>query len=264
MNLFQSAWSYRGLIWQMTRREIVGRYRGSLMGLLWSFLNPLFMLAIYTFVFSVIFQARWTQHSPNKIEFAMILFAGLIPYSFFAECFNRAPTLILSNVNYVKKVVFPLEILAWITSGAALFHMVASLCVLLVFLAVVTHTIHWTVIFWPIVNFPFLLLMVGIIWFLSSIGVFLRDVGQTVGLLASAMLFLSPVFYPITQLPEAFRPFLYLNPLTFIIEQNRAVLLFGQIPDWQGLGIYTLVSLIILWLGYSWFQKTRRAFADVL
>ncbi len=259
-----SFWTHRDLIWQMTRREVIGRYRGSIMGVLWSFLHPLFMLAIYTFVFSIIFQARWTVHSTNKVEFAMILFAGLIPYSFFAECFNRAPSLILTNVNYVKKVVFPLEILAWVTTGAALFHMLASLCVLLIFVGLVTHTVHWTLIFWPLVNVPFLLLMVGVVWFLSYLGVLFRDVGQTVGLLASALLFLSPVFYPITQLPEMYRPFLYLNPLTFVIEQNRNILLFGQPPDWQGLGIYTLCSLLIFGLGFAWFQKSRRAFADVL
>lgn len=262
--VFQSLWRYRALIFQMTKREVIGRYRGSMLGLLWSFFNPILMLAVYTFVFSVIFQARWGEGTGSKTEFAIILFAGLIVYSLFAECVNRAPGLILSNVNFVKKVVFPLEILPWVALGATLFHTAISVCVLLAFYAVVNQNFPWTAIFLPVVLLPLAVLTIGLSWFLASLGVYLRDVGQTVAIVTTVMLFLSPIFYPISALPEEYRPLLEINPLSFIIEQAREVLIWQRLPDWFGLGVYFVYSIVVAWLGLSWFQKTRRGFADVL
>jgi len=262
--VFLSLWRFRDLIWQMSKREVISRYRGSTLGLLWSFFHPLFMLTIYTFVFSVVFQARWGKEIHNQAEFALILFAGLIVYSLFAECVNRAPGLVLGNANYVKKVVFPLEILPWIAMGSALFHAAVSIGVLLLFQLALYFSLPWTVLTLPLVLFPLILFTVGISWFLASCGVFLRDVGQTVGLLTTALLFLSPVLYPFSALPESFRHYLLLNPLTFIIEQARDVLLWGKMPHWAGLGLYSLCSLLVAWLGLVWFQKTRKGFADVL
>jgi len=262
--IFLSLWRHRYLIWQMTKRDVIGRYRGSVMGLFWSFFNPLLLLAVYTFVFSVVFQARWGVDTGNKMNFAVVLFSGLIVHAFFADCINRAPGLILSNVNYVKKVVFPLEILPWIAMGSALFHAGMSLLVLLGFIAWTNGGFHWTVIFLPVVLSPLLLLTMGASWFLASFGVFVRDVGQAMGLVTMALMFLSPIFYPISSLPEAYRGYLYLNPLTFMIGQTRAVLLMGNLPNWAGLGLYLLISLLVAWLGLFWFQKTRKGFADVL
>lgn len=264
LQLLQGIWRSRDLIWQMTKREVVGRYRGSIFGLLWSFFNPVLMLAIYTFVFSVVFKARWGGGSESKFEFALTLFAGLIVYNLFAECINRAPSLVVTNVNYVKKVVFPLEILPLVTLGAALFHCFVSLTVLMVFYALVNAFINWTVIFVPLVLIPLLLITLGISWFLASLGVFLRDVVQTVGLLTSVLMFLSPIFYPVAALPEKYRVFLYMNPLTFIIEQMRNVLIWGEIPSWTGLSAMMAGSILIAVLGAVWFQKTRKGFADVL
>lgn len=260
----KSFWRYRNLILQMSKREVIGRYRGSMMGLFWSFFNPVLMLAVYTFIFSVVFKARWGDGSGSKTEFAVILFTGLIVHGLFAECVNRAPNLILSNVNFVKRVVFPLDILPWVALGSALFHAAISVGVLLIFFFTLHGFIHWTALFLPFLVLPLLLLIMGISWFLAATGVYLRDVAQTTGLITTVMLFLAPVFYPITALPEAYRPLLYLNPLTFIIEEARNLLIWGKAPDLPGWAIYFAVSLMAAWAGRWWFQKLRKGFADVL
>ena len=255
----------RQLIAQMTKREVVGRYKGSVMGLAWSFLNPVFMLVVYTFVFSVIFKSRWgVGEEESKTQFAVVLFVGMIVHGLFAEVLNRAPSLILSNVNYVKKVIFPLEILPVIAMGAALFHSSVSVGVLVAAFGLFNGYLQWTAMFIPLVLLPLVTLTLGLAWMLASLGVFLRDVGQTIGIVTTVMLFLSPVFYPVTALPEEFRPWIMANPLTFIIEQAREVLIWGHLPNWTGLGGYTLIAVAIAWTGYAWFQKTRKGFADVL
>lgn len=249
----------------MTKREIISRYRGSYLGLLWSFVNPVLMLAVYTFVFSVVFKARLGQDvSGNKFDFALLLFAGLIVFNLFSECISRAHSSILVNVNYVKKMVFPLEILPWVTLGSALFHAGISVLVLLLFLVGIGHTITWTFLLLPVVIFPLLLLIMGLSWLLASVGVFVRDIGQFIGMILTTLLFLSPIFYPASALPESVRNYLFLNPLTFIIEQTRAVILYGQLPDWRGLVIYCAVAALVAWAGLFWFEKTRKGFADVL
>ncbi|MDE1196030.1 sugar ABC transporter permease [Pseudomonas sp. Bc-h] len=263
--LVKNLWMHRSLVLQMTRREVVGRYKGSVMGLLWSFLNPLFMLAVYTFVFSVVFKARWTT-SPDesKTDFAVLLFAGMIVHGLFAEVLNRAPGLILANVNYVKKVVFPLEILPVISMCAALFHSGVSLLVLICAIVFVDGNLNATMLYLPLVVLPFIIFTQGLAWIFASLGVYVRDVGQTIGIITMVMLFLSPVFFPVSSLPEDMRPLMMANPLTFIIEQVRAVLIWGNTPDWAGLGLYSLMALFTAWVGYAWFQRTRKGFADVL
>jgi lipopolysaccharide transport system permease protein len=264
--LAKSLWRNRQLVVQMTKREVVGRYKGSAMGLAWSFFNPVFMLVVYTIVFSEIFKSRWggVGGDESKTQFAVVLFVGMIVLSLFSEVLNRAPALIISNVNYVKKVVFPIEILPVIAMGAALFHTLISLGVLLAAFAVFNGYLHWTAIFTPLVVLPLVILTTGLAWMLASLGVFLRDVGQTIGIFTTVLMFLSPVFYPVTAVPERFRPFIMANPLTFIIEQAREVLIWGHLPNWAGLGVYTLAATFVAWAGYAWFQKTRKGFADVL
>jgi len=264
--LGKSIWRNRQLIMQMTKREVVGRYKGSTMGLAWSFLNPVFMLTVYTIVFSEIFKTRWggIGGDESKTQFAVVLFVGLIVLNLFSEVLNRAPGLILSNVNYVKKVVFPIEILPVIVMGAALFHSLVSLGVLLAAFTLFNGYLHWTAVFTPLVLLPLVIITLGLAWMLASIGVFLRDIGQTIALITTLLMFLSPVFYPVTAVPERLRPFIMANPLTFIIEQAREVLIWGNLPNWLGLGIYTLAATVIAWVGYAWFQKTRKGFADVL
>lgn len=261
--LSKSLWRNRQLIAQMTKREVVGRYKGSAMGLAWSFFNPVFMLVVYTFVFSVIFQSRWGGDESRTL-FAVVLFVGMIVLGLFSEVLNRAPSLILNNVNYVKKVIFPLEILPVVSMGAALFHSLISLSVLLLAFVLFNGYLHWTIIFAPFIFLPLIIVTLGLAWMLAAIGVFLRDVSQTISMITTVLMFLSPVFYPVTAVPEEFRPFIMANPLTFIIEQARDVLIWGHLPNWLGLGLYTIAAIAVAWAGFALFQKTRKGFADVL
>lgn len=264
--LIRSFLHNRNLILQMTKREVIGRYKGSTMGLAWSLFNPLLMLAIYTFVFSEIFKFRWGDagEQESKAQFALILFVGIIILGFFSEVLNRAPTLILANVNYVKKVVFPLEILPITAIGAALFHSLISFSILSIAILIFNGHLFWTSIFTPLIFLPLVILSLGLAWILASLGTFLRDIGQTISLVTTMLMFLTPVFYPITAVPERFRAFILANPVTFIIEQARAVLIWGQLPDFQGITIYAITAIIVAWVGFAWFQKTRKGFADVL
>jgi len=263
--LLLSFWRNRGLINQLVRREVIGRYRGSLLGVAWSFFNPVLMLLVYTFVFSVVFRTRWgADVGQGHASFAIILFVGMIVHGFFAEVANRSPTLILANVSYVKRVVFPLEVLPMVAIGSALFHAVISLIVLFLAQLLLTQQLPWTVILFPVIVAPLILGTMGVAWFLSAIGVYVRDIAQTIGIVTSVMMFLAPVFYPITAMPERFQPLLYLNPITFVIVEGRKVLLFGEMPDWGGWLIYTGVSIAALWAGFWWFQRSRKGFADVV
>lgn len=262
--LVRSLWANRYLITQLTRREVISRYRGSVVGLAWSFFNPLLMLAVYTFFFSVVFQARWGGDGANRAEFAIFLFSGIIVHGLFAECINRAPTLILSNANYVKRVVFPLEVLPWVAMGSAVFHTAVSLMVLLLAQLFLSHELTTSVLYFPVIILPLVVMSMGIAWMLAAVGVFVRDIGQITAVLTTALLFLSPVFYPVSAMPESYRPLMTYNPLTFIIEQARAVLLLGGTPDWIGLLKYSLIALVVAVCGFAVFQKMRRGFADVL
>ena len=265
VSIGRSFWLNRGIIYQVSRREIVGRYKGSVLGGLWSFINPLMMLAVYTFVFSYILKAKWSgAQSGDPFEYPLLLLSGMIVHSFFAEVLLRAPSAIVANVSFVKKIVFPLEVLPITILAAAIFHFGISL-ILFVGLFLLTHGfVHWTSIFLPIILLPLILIATGVAWFLASLGVFLRDINQPLSLLVTLLLFGSPVFYPVTALPEDIRPFLMLNPLTFIIDQVRVVVISGSQPNWNGLLIYLGVAVILMWLGYVCFQKTRRGFSDVL
>ena len=255
----------RVLIVQMAKREVLGRYRGSIIGLGWSFFNPLLMLSVYTFFFSFVFKSRWGNvQEAGHADFAIVLFVGLIVHGLFAECINSAPALINSNVSYVKKVVFPLEVFPWIAMASALFHTGISVLVLLVLQLIIMGTLPWTAVLFPLVLIPLILVTLGFAWFLAATGVFVRDIGQTTGLITSVLLFVSPVFYPISTLPHKMQLIVMLNPLTLIIEESRKVLLFGKTPNWTALGVYSLVSVVVLWMGFWWFQKTRKGFADVL
>lgn len=262
--MFASLWRNRALVVALTKREVVGRYRGSFLGLFWSFFNPLFMLVVYTFVFSVVFQARWGTGSESKTEFSLILFIGLIVFNFFSECVNRSPGLILSNVSYVKKVVFPLEILSFVMLGSAIFHAGISLIVWLIAYTVLFGIPHITVFYFPLIAIPLAFFILGASWALSALGVYLRDMSQIVGLLTTVLMFLSPIFYPVTAIPEPYRIFLYANPLMLAIEQARNIMFFGKNPVWLLLGAYWVVMICVAWIGFACFQKTRKGFADVL
>ena len=257
---------HRELLAQMIRRDITSRYRGSALGILWTFATPLLMLAVYTFVFGVVFQARFGHDAGNASppSFALTLFCGLIIHSLFSECLGRAPVIILAHVSYVKKVVFPLEILPVMVLGSALFHFIVSAVVLIVGLLLSQGHLPATAWLFPLTILPLLPLLLGMNWFLAALGVYVRDIGQLSGLLSMILMYLSPIFYPIDALPEAFRPFMYANPLTIIIEAARGVLIFGVYPPLATLGWYSLASMSAACFGYWWFTRTRKGFADIL
>lgn len=265
ITLTRGLWSVRGLTYRLALREVEARYRGSVLGGVWAFVTPLVLLVVYTMVFGVLFQSRW-PHAPDTGlgGFALALFCGLIPLNIFNECVTRSPALVLAVPHYVKRVVFPLEILPVSLLGSVLFHGVVSLGALLLVSLVLNRTLPWTVTLLPVVLLPLVLLSLGCAWFLASLGVFLRDLGQGVALLTQVLVFGTPIFYPTEALPAFLRPWMALNPLAWVVENLRRVVLWGLLPDGRGLGLWTAATAAILLLGYAWFMKTKRIFADVL
>jgi lipopolysaccharide transport system permease protein len=258
-------WKYRDLIRQLTWREVVGRYKGSFIGLGWSFIQPLIMLFVYTFVFSVIFKARWgVESDEGKAAFALALFMGLITFSIFSEVANSAPSLVLGNANYVKKVVFPLEILPFVRLLSALINAVFSLGVLFVGILIFNHFIHWTALLLPLIWLPMMMFTLGCGYFLASLGVFVRDMGAVIGVLTTMLFFLTPIFYPISAVPEPFRIFCRVNPIAIFVEDARRVVLWGLFPDWPWFFFGMVLSVAVLIIGFVWFMKSKKAFADVI
>ncbi len=289
-----SGWRHRHLIFRLARREIEARYRGSLLGIAWTVLIPLLLLAVYTFVFSIVFQARWnpppappaavaattqpaeaaeeaappqdlrTRMSSSRGGFALILFSGLVVFNLFAECVNRAPSLVRSVPTYVTKVVFPLEGLAWVALLVSGFNALVSGLVLMAGYVVLYGLPPLTLLGLPLVLLPMILLTLGLTWFLASLGVYLRDLEQFVPVLTTILMFMSPIFYPLERIPAAILPVFRLNPLAATVEATRGVLFWGHWPDWGWLLVQTVLAFLIAWLGYMWFAKTRKGFADVL
>jgi lipopolysaccharide transport system permease protein len=259
-----SLWSNRGLVAALIHREVLHRYRGSVLGLIWSFINPAMTLTIYTFVFTVVFKAKWTSSSESKTEFALILFAGLIVFTLLAECLNKAPSLILSNANYVKKVVFPLEILPIVALGSAIFHACVGFFVWLIAYSIFYGAPHLTALLLPIAIFPLLCFVLGVSWGLASLGVYLRDTSQFVSSAIAALMFISPIFYPVSALPPKYQILLRINPITTAVEHIREVLFWGTVPKLSEFFLFLLISVVTAWLGFVWFQSTRKGFADVI
>jgi len=222
------------------------------------------MLTVYTFLFSVVFKARWLGGSDSTVEFALVLFTGLLMFNLFSETINRSPTLILNNTNYVKKVIFPLEILPIVALGAAAFHTLISLVVWLIFYLIFFTLPAWSALQVILISIPLLLMTLGLAWFLASCGVYLRDIGQVIGVITTVLMFLSPIFYPVAGLPEKFQGIMHFNPLTYIVEETRNVMIWGKSLDLLHWSYWTATSALIAWLGFAWFQKTRKGFSDVL
>ncbi|MCB2189926.1 MAG: ABC transporter permease [Deltaproteobacteria bacterium] len=263
--LASSLWRHRHLVWQLTKRDVIGRYRGSFLGVSWSFFIPLVMLGVYTFVFSEVFNARWGDApGQGKAQFAVMLFIGIICHGFFCECLNRSPGLILSNSSYVKRVIFPLEVLAVVTLASAFFHLAVNVLVLFAGSLLLGQALPWTAILLPVVLAPLGVFALGVLWFLAGLGVYVRDVSQITGVLTTLLLFISPVLYPLSAVPQKFQGFLLINPLTLVIEQTRQVFVLGHLPDWGGWGIYLACAIAFAWAGFWWFQRVRKGFADVI
>jgi lipopolysaccharide transport system permease protein len=263
--LARTLWRQRQLIVRFTRREIEGRYRGSWLGVFWSCVNPLVLLVTYTFVFGVVFRARWPQAQASGVgDYAMTLFCGLIAFNVLAECLGRAPGLVIGVPSYVKKVVFPLEILPVSLLGSALFHGLVSLGVLIAASVLARQPPRPAILLLPVVTLPLAFLTLGLTWFLASLGVFVRDIGYVIGLAIQVALFGTPIFYSLETLPDWLRPAMRWNPLTSIVENFRRVILWGTLPDWIDLLMWIALSGAIMLLGYAWFTKTQKAFADVI
>jgi lipopolysaccharide transport system permease protein len=255
----------RSLIWQFTLREVQARYRGSYLGIVWAFATPLLMLIVYTFVFSVIFKARWQSSGAESVmDFALTLFSGLIAFNMFSDCATRAPTLIGSNPNYVKKVVFPLEVLPLSVVASALIHSLISVSIVVVGMLVSSGKLYWTTLYLPLVYLPLIAFTLGVSWLLASLGVFIRDIRNFVDVIVRLLFFLTPIFYPMSAVPAALHPLYGLNPLVTIVENFRRVVIWGLSPDWLWLGSVTLFSGLMMLGSYMWFMKMKRAFADVI
>ncbi len=261
-NLYQ----FREIIKQFTWREVTGRYKGTYLGLIWTLITPLMTLAVYTFVFGVILNARFgvAQTGSGKLDFALNLFCGLIVFSVFSTSVSTAPCLIVGAANYVKRVVFPLETLPVSVVGAGLINAAMSMAILMPALLVFSERLSPTMYQFPLVLIPLCALSLGLSWFLASLGVFLRDLREAVGIIVQLLFFLSPVIYPLSAAPESLQPILRLNPLTTILENARRTLMWGQPIEWFWWFVVTAVSFVILQVGYVWFMKSKRAFADVI
>ena len=261
--MLRSLWRYRRMILHLTVSQMQQRYRGSLLGLLWTLVQPLLMLGIYSFVFGTIFRPRWTQ-TGGETSFTLVLFCGLTAYGFFAEALSRSPALITGNPNYVKKIIFPLEVLAVTNVLAALVQSMAGLGILLLAQWWVHGFVPWTAWLFPVAILPFFLITLAFCWFFAALSVYFRDIENIMGLMLSGLMFLSPVFYSLQAVPERVRPLFYLNPVTWVVEDLRRVLLWGDGLNWQLWGFQLLVSWVLLGLAFRWFKKLQPGFADVL
>lgn len=258
-------WHHRTLALRLTKREIQSRYEGSALGMAWTMINPLIMLAVYTFVFAAIFKARWgPSGGSTPAEFALNLFAGLITFGLFGECIARSPLLVVANPNYVTKLIFPVEILPAVCLGASLFHAGCSLFVLELFQLIIHGSIPATSLWLPLVWLPLICLTLAGSWTLAALGVYLRDLEQAIGSLVSILMFMSAVFYPINAIPDKWQPLLALNPLAALIDQTRKVLIQGTPPAGFSLAFQIMLALAVCELSFRLFQRARRGFADVL
>jgi lipopolysaccharide transport system permease protein len=263
--MMRSLYQNRILILRMARRELESRFRGSRLGVAWIVLQPLLMLAVYTFAFGVILKARWGQDSSDSPwDYALFLFTGLLVFNVFAEVVTRAPTLMLENISYIKNMVFPTEIIAVSNILVAIFNFFVGFIILMVLYVCVRGIPPVTTLFIFLPLIPLIFFTMGLAWFLSALGVYIRDLRQIVGIAVTAIMFLCPLFYPLSILPDGIRSMIALNPLASIIEAMRDLVFYGRLPQWQSYGISFVASMLVAWLGYAWFIKTRKGFSDVV
>lgn len=261
--MLKTLWRHRSLVMELTKREFSGRYRGSFGGVVWSFAQPLFLLAIYTLAFGVILKTRWGA-SGSTADYALMLFAGLIIFNAFSEVLSKSPTLITGNPNFVKKVVFPLELLPVVAVATALLHALIGVAVWLLGYALLFGVPKTTAILFPIVLACFVPILLGLGWVLSALGVVVKDTQQLTAMLGHAMLFLTPIFYSVEAAPPLLQTLLLLNPLTFVVDQFRATLFRGLLPDLAGLALYFACACLFAWASLALFRRLRPSFADLV
>jgi len=261
--LLATIWQNRSLVYELIKRDFSGRYRGSFGGVAWSFVQPLFMLTVYTIAFGVILKARWGFSGSTK-DYVLMLFAGLIIFNTFSEVLIKSTTLITSNPNFVKKIVFPLELLPVVCVCTAIIHTLIGVAVWVLGYVVLYGSLQSTVILFPLVLFCFTPLLLGLSWLLSAIGVSFRDISQVAGMLNHALLFLTPIFYSIEAAPPLLQSLLMLNPLTFLVEQFRLVLFIGVVPAIKSLALYFALAITFSFGALIIFRRLRKNFADSL
>jgi homopolymeric O-antigen transport system permease protein len=251
------------LIFSFAKRDLLGRYKGSALGIAWAVLTPVVMIAIFTFIFAGIFGARFGA-GDSHWDYALYLFCGLLPWTMFQETVQQSSNTIVTNANLVKRVVFPLETLPAAQAFAALGNQLFATIALLIATVVIRQNLQLTALWLPVLLIPQLLLALGAAWLIASLGVFLRDIAQGITLLLMAWMYLTPIIYPESIVPERFRWFIGVNPFTSLVRSYRRVFLDGLAPDWRGLLYFSLVALVVFVFGYWWFARTRKNFADVI
>ena len=252
------------LLWQLVKKDIEQRYKGSVLGMLWSIIVPILMLVIYTFVFSEIFQAKWDVDTSDKYEFALVLFCGLTAFNMVSEVMNRSANLIASNTNYVKKVIFPLELLPIVITFSALFNCVISYLILIIAKIVLYRNFSITLYQSILIFIPLILISIGVGYILSAISVYLKDVSNVISVLVMVLMYMSPVFFPLSSVPEKYRVICMMNPMTYIIENFRNTMLYGMNINWSFFGISILIAVALSCIGYVVFMRVKEGFADVL
>jgi len=251
------------LIISLTKRELMARYRGSVLGLLWTLVTPMVMIAIFTIIFAGIFKAKFGTSS-SQWDYALYLFCGLLPWNAFQESVQLSSGTIVARANLVKRVVFPLETLPVSLSLAAVVNQLFGTLVLVVAAAVLRHEIHATIIFLPLILIPQIIATFGAAWLVAALGVFVRDIVQGVALVLMAWMYLTPIIYPESLVPENYRRAINLNPFTPLVRNYRRVILDGLSPDWQGLAYFLAFAAVLFLFGYWWFARSRKNFADVI
>jgi lipopolysaccharide transport system permease protein len=251
------------LISSLAKREIAARYKGSVLGIIWAIVTPAVTIATFTLIFAGIFGARFGA-TGSGWEFALYLFCGVLPWTAFQEAVQLSSQKIVSQANLVKRVVFPLEILPVAQTLASLANQLLGTVALLVLALIIQRTIHPTILWLPVLIVPQLLLTFGVAWLVASLGVFLRDIVQGIALLLMVWMYLTPIIYPESIVPERFRPFINANPFTPLVRSYRNIILEGRAPDWSGLAYFTGFAIIAFTFGYWWFARTRKNFADVI
>ncbi|MDB6093572.1 MAG: sugar transporter permease [Verrucomicrobia bacterium] len=264
-NFATSLWRHRELLWQFSLREVQLRHKGSHLGLIWSMLNPLLMLSLYVFVFGYIFQGSFgVLPNETRMDYALGVFLGLSIFQFMAETLSLAPNLVVANPNYVKKVVFPTEILPVATVNAALFHLLISLTLVLVGIAVFGQGLTAGALWLPVIILPVALFSLGLAWIAAAFGVFLRDLTQIMQFITLVLMYASAVFYPAQKIPAAIWEYLRFNPLLLSIELSRNAVLWDRSLNGRHLAYLYLVGIGVCFLGSVVFRRLKPAFADVL
>ncbi len=254
---------YRTMIKLMVKRDFQSRYRGSLLGALWPLIHPIGHLLLYTFVFCVVLKVRFGQDGSTG-NFALYLMSGLLAWGAISESLARSTTCVLEVPNYVKRVVFPLEIIPLVVAISALATQLGGMLILSLCAGVYQQALHASLLYIPMIMFSQVLFMVGLSWILASLGVYVRDIRHLMSLALSAWMYMTPIVYPASALPENLRFLVWINPVAGMVGDYRRVMLEGKAPDFGIFAVYTAVSIALFFAGYYFFMKTKRSFADVM